>query len=478
MLRTIIISNMTRTSSILAFAAALFSADATDAATNEYVVTVDEDMRQMQVEARFSMPVDNISARSADAGNFLSSARNCDNDEPLRSRRRRLRIPREGLSCLRYTVDLASAAASERRNASLSEANFVVSPATWFWRPAQRRNDETTVRFELPESVNVSVPWLAVPGKPDMYRLQDSPESSAAFAAFGQFDFVETSIPGATIRITLMQPEYEIQASHFVEWIRETAKNVVLAYGHFPNPAPNVIVLPVGGERSWSDSPVQFGRVVRDSGETIELFVNQFRPIDDFYDDWTATHEFSHLMLPYISTRYRWVSEGFASYYQNVLLARAGQYTEQRAWQKLWEGFERGRRSRPELSVNGAARAGIRAATMKIYWSGAAIAFLADVELRRRSDGDESLDMVLARLAECCLPSDRTWSGPELFRKLDTMIEKPLFMPLYRQYANTPGFPRVRYVLEKLGVEVKNDRVRLQSDAEWTPIRTSIMQKP
>ena len=60
-LRTIIINNMTRVGSILALATALFNADAAGAATNEYVVTVDEDMRHMQVEARFGMPVDNIS---------------------------------------------------------------------------------------------------------------------------------------------------------------------------------------------------------------------------------------------------------------------------------------------------------------------------------------------------------------------------------------------------------------------------------
>lgn len=477
-LRTIIISNMTRVGSILALATAIFNADAAGAATNEYVVTVDEDMRRMQVEARFSMPVDNISARSSDARDFLSNARNCDNDEPLRLRWRRLRLPDEGLSCLHYTVDLVSAAAAERRNSSLSEANFIVSPAVWFWRPARRRGDETTVRFELPDSVNVSVPWVPVPGKSHTYRLQDSPESSTGFAAFGRFDFVETSIPGATLRITVMQPEHEIQSSQFVEWIRDTANNVVLAYGRFPNPAPTVIVLPVGDKNSWSDSPVPFGRVVRDGGETIELFVNQFRPIEDFYDSWTATHEFSHLMLPYIISRYRWVSEGFASYYQNVLLARAGQYSEQRAWQKLWEGFERGRKSRPELSANGAARAGIRAATMKIYWSGAAIALLADVELRRRSDGAESLDEVLDRLAQCCLPSDRAWTGPELFRKLDTLLEEPLFMTLYRQYANVPGFPRMRPVLENLGVDVNDDQVQLRSDAELAAIRSAIMQKP
>ncbi len=477
-LRTIIISNMTRKRLILAMVPALFIAGVTKAATNEYVVTVDEGLRHMQVEARFSEPVGNLSARSDNASDFLSNARNCDDDTPVRLRRRRLRAPDEGLYCLNYTIDLASAAAAERRNASLSATNFVVSPAAWFWRPARSRNDETTVRFELPDSVAVSVPWVAVPGRPDTYRLQDSPESSEGFAAFGQFDFVETSIPGATLRITLMQPDHEVELSYFVDWIRDTAKNVSLAYGRFPNPAPNVILLPVGGERSWSDAPVPFGRVVRDGGETIELFVNQFRPIEEFYDSWTATHEFSHLMLPYISSRYRWVSEGFASYYQNVLLARAGQYTEQRAWQKLWEGFERGRQSRPELSPNGAARAGIRAATMKIYWSGAAIAFLADVELRRRSDGDESLDQVLALLAQCCLPSDRMWSGPELFRKLDTLIEEPLFMPLYRQYANTRGFPRVGPVLEDLGIDVKNERVRLRSDAKLASIRATIMQKP
>ena len=41
----------------------------------------------------------------------------------------------------------------------------------------------------------------------------------------------------------------------------------------------------------------------RDGGESIELFVDERRPIEDFYDEWTATHEFSHLMLPRISWR-------------------------------------------------------------------------------------------------------------------------------------------------------------------------------
>ena len=168
---------MTRTRLILALAPVSLIAGVANAATNEYVVTVDEGLRHMQVEARFSEPVGKLSARSANASDFLSNARNCDDDTPVRLRRRRLSAPDEGLSCLNYTIDLASAAAAERRNASLSATNFVVSPAAWFWRPAQRRDDETTVRFELPDSVAVSVPWIAVPGRPDTYRLQNSPKT-------------------------------------------------------------------------------------------------------------------------------------------------------------------------------------------------------------------------------------------------------------------------------------------------------------
>ena len=68
-------------------------------------------------------------------------------------------------------------------------------------------------------------------------------------------------------------------------------------------------LLPVG-KRS---EPVPFGRVIRDGGETIELFVNPDQPMSSFYEDWTATHELSHMLLPYVARRDAWLSEGFAS---------------------------------------------------------------------------------------------------------------------------------------------------------------------
>jgi hypothetical protein len=173
----------------------------------------------------------------------------------------------------------------------------------------------------------------------------------------------EAQITGATLRIEVLPPVDDKKAAEIVEWLRSASGNVSLAYGRFPVPSPRIVVVPTGNSPWGGNSPVPFGRVTRNGEEKVEFFVNAERPIEEFYDDWTATHEFSHLMLPYVSGRHKWISEGFASYYQNVLMSRAGRYTPKRAWTKLHEGFERGRASRPELSLNDAAASGIRRRT-------------------------------------------------------------------------------------------------------------------
>jgi len=480
--RTIIINSASGGASLCGLACCLLASGVAGAGdVPEYSVRVDSALHELRVEAHFTVPVRTIAARSRDAHRHISNVRDCATGKRIRTRGRRMLLPQNGLRCITYRVDLRQAAAADRRNNTLSPANVVVSPSVWMWRPAIGQGSHIHVQFILEGETLVSVPWQPVPGVDNAYRLTASPENAQGVAVFGRFTYVESDIPGARLRIALLQPRSEIDdaaIAAIASWVSDAASNVTLAYGRFPNPSLQVVVLPVGGH-SWSDSPVPFGRVIRDGGESVELFVDERRAIDEYYDDWTATHEFSHLMLPYIRSSNRWISEGFAQYYQNVLLARSGAYSELQAWQKLYEGFERGRKSRPDLSPNRAAARGTRDATMKVYWTGAAIALIADVELRRRSNGNESLDDVLSRLQECCLPSARTWSGQELFAKLDTLIEVPLFMPLYRRHANKTGFPDLRGLIGRLGLAVDDDIVALQRNAELARIRHAITgQKP
>lgn len=284
------------------------------------------------------------------------------------------------------------------------------------------------------------------------------------------------TVVGATLNIEIQQPIDAKKAAEIADWIVATAETVNLTYGRFPNPTARVIVIPISSHEWSRESAVIFGRVTRRGGATVELFVNPDRPIEEFYADWTATHEFSHLMLPLLTSRNRWISEGFATYYQNVLMARAGRYSEEDAWRRVTAGLVRGRKSKPELSPNEAAARGIREARMKVYWSGTAIALLADVQLRSQAEGNQSLDSVLEQLQECCLPAAREWSGPKLFRKLDSFLEEPVFMPLYKEHADTDGFPETEATLSTLGIETTAGGIAFNNNAEHAEIRQAILR--
>jgi len=444
---------------------------------HEYTVSVDESLKLLRVEARFSRPVNQVSARSRDADEFLLEVRDCDNDHPIENRGRRMLLPSEGIGCMRYTVDLERAAKEHRYSELLARDNIIVSTSYWMWRPAVRDDTRIRIEFRLPEKIAVSVPWRRLGPEGNVYELSESPESSNAPVVFGDLDYRELDVPGATLRVTLVRGLEGMDNDSIVRWIDATATDVSLAYGRFPNPSPQVVVIPVGGSRRNSRSAVPFGRVIRDGGETVELQVDQTQPLENLLSDWTATHEFSHLMLPYVDRRHRWISEGFAQYYQNVLLTRSGAYDDLYAWQKIYAGLERGRQSRPDLSPNGAAAGGARSGLMKVYWTGAAIALLADVQLRERSGGRESLDDVLDKFQACCLPSDRIWTGPELFAKFDELAASPVFMPLYRQYADTVGFPHTSELLGRLGLAVNDGKIEILADAELHAIRDAILEK-
>ncbi len=474
-MRTIIINKWRNAKTLGFFAASwLFEAWSPAPAAHVYTISIDDELRLMTVEARYEHAINYITARSYSARRFLDDAQNCDTGERLKSRYRTLQLPPQGLKCLSYTVDLRGAAKSARFSEILDRSNIVVSPTLWMWRPPLDRNEEISVEFHLPNGMSVFVPWQATNDEHTRYRLTASPESGSAIAAFGSFERVVERVADADLTIVLLATRDSPELAPLTEWVRGTAENIALTYGRFPNPNANVVLIPVRNFGWDSDAAVPYGQVVRDGGETIELMINPRRPVADFYKEWTPTHEFSHLLLPYLDRKQRWISEGFAQYYQNVLLARAGQYIEEDAWQRIYAGLERGRESAPGLSPNDAAGARERNTRMKVYWSGASLALMADVELRRRSSGAESLDLVLDRFQRCCLPSARSWSGVELFEKFDTLLEEPLFMNLYRQYADAADFPDARPILVQLGIEIRDGQFHLNDNAELAFIREAI----
>ena len=251
------------------------------------------------------------------------------------------------------------------------------------------------------------------------------------------------------------------------QWAEEAAMTLLTASDRFPLPRIRAVVRETD---SRDPSPVPWGQTLRRDGVSVLLYVRPDATLEQLRDDWTAVHEFSHLMHPYLGREGRWMAEGLASYYQNVLRARTALMPPEQAWRRLDAGFERGRRAPTGVALSSARG---RGATMRIYWAGAAYWLEADLALRR--DYGTSLDAILDRYAHCCLRGTDSLAPQDFVAALDRVAGNDTFSVLYRRYAATRVFPSLADAYAQLGISRHGDGLAFARTVKTTQQRDAIM---
>ena len=445
---------------------------------DRYRMTFLPGLERAVVEACFSGSAPRALYRHREAARYTLSLRSVGGDRLPVGDRSRLRLPDlPADSCLEWEVDLAAAVArSDYRLAMKVDSSLLTNANLLFWRDGERR--PLRIEVSLPAGHSISAPWAevdkgneAVVEAPErrIFRPASTPASWSSRIAVGRFPIQRLEVPGSEIRLAAIGDLSTRQRAKFARWILQTGKSVASVYGRFPQGNPQVLIVPIGAR----NEPAPWARVVRGGGVAAEFYVDETRPLREFLDDWTASHEFSHFLLPYVSYDHRWLSEGLASYYQNVLRARDGRLSEREAWQKIRSGLQRGRDATGGGSLASAVRSG-RAATMRVYWSGAAMMLKADARLRAITGGRHSLDTALAGLQECCLEPAGRWEARELFSELDRITDTHVFRELYDAHVHDEAFPDLSETWRRLGLESSRDS--LDPDAPWGHIRRDIMR--
>jgi hypothetical protein len=256
-----------------------------------------------------------------------------------------------------------------------------------------------------------------------------------------------------------------------IEWVRGTADALTLVYGRWPRDRWRVRVSTYD---SRGRDPVPWGQVNRGSPDVVSFYIDPGASQRQLETNWTAYHEFSHLLIPYRGWGDMWFSEGLASYYQNLLQARHGIFDEREMWQRLYDGFMRGRTNhRPDLNLEELSpRMRESRSFMRVYWSGAWYFFRADLELRLRSGGKQSLDTALAQLNLCC--ADTSMSARRIAAQLDKLTGQELFLPLFGQVSDSYSLPPFEEQFAELGIEVVDGNVRLDEAHEQAAVRRAI----
>jgi len=374
-------------------------------------------------------------------------------------------------ACINWQTDL-KAALKKRDYRLILQAgeDLVMSTSLWFWKGPMSR--DILVDIELPAGLSISTPWSEMGGAGGKPRFRPDKTSAdwESKVALGKFEIDLVTVPGARMRLAAPGDLSVARRIKIRQWIEQTVETVVSVYGYFPQPAPQVLVIPIGPR----NEAVLTASVIRGGGTGVVFYIDETRPLQEFMDDWTATHEFSHMLIPYVSSRDRWLSEGLASYYQNVLRARDGRLSATAAWQELYDGFKRGQNGTYGGSLAQATRTG-RHSTMRVYWSGAALMLMADIQLRQASGGRQSLDTALQSLAACCISNGKTWRAREMFERLDELTGTHIMTGLYDRYVPAYGFPDLRSTWDDLGISIHHGKVTLLNSAQMSDIRKSIM---
>lgn len=316
---------------------------------------------------------------------------------PVDPRARRFATPLTVVDgCWVNTIDLkAMADALGARAAADRVADDVVmaSPDVWLWTPTPARAG--TLTLTAAPGLQISLPF---PRTPDGggFVVEPSTWRFLSCAAFGRLQTRRLAVGTAALEVLVLPGDTEMVGADVDRWLGAAATAVSLGSGRerrFPFNRTQITVEPVWG------SGVPFGMVSRGGGPQAHLLLGQQARVQDVIDSWVAVHELSHLLHPLMDLDDSWFGEGFASYHQNVLRARAGLMSEADAWTALTDGLRRG----AEASARGPWTVSLQDASvqmraegryLQVYWGGAAVVLWMDVALRQCAD--RSIDDVVA----------------------------------------------------------------------------------
>jgi hypothetical protein len=446
---------------------------------HKYAVAIDPELSTLSVRACFDgIAPSTLSAESLDATLALIDFRAENSRKSIEPSGSISLKPVPANSCVLYRVDVSRPIRQHDRTGDKIHhvgKDLLTSVGIWLWRPEKLEADEDIeITFVLPDGIAVSAPWkpVALNRERTVFRTGRSPYDWPASVAFGRFREREIRVGGARLRLAVLDGTPAADVEQMQAWIQDSAQMVADLYGRFPQSQAQILVAP--GARG--NEPTPWAYVVRGGSPAAHFFINQRRPIKEFFEDWTAVHELSHLLLPYVNSDDVWLSEGVATYYQNVLRARSGRMTALDAWQRLNAGFVRGMESAHGLTLAQATESMYRDGTyMRVYWEGAAMLLIADVRLRQMTAGKQSLDTALAALNDCCGTTDRAWSARELFDKLDSVTGTRIFGEIYDQHVVSRNFPDLSQTYRALGITMGAGGLEFSTGDRETRLRDAIM---
>lgn len=327
------------------------------------------------------------------------------------------------------------------------------------------------VEFRLPAGVPLAAPWKRLPGPAETprFRLDSDQHDGGSYIGIGSLLREQEPVQaGKTVgRLFLVNLPFHAPPAAPRAWIAEALTASAKFYGELLSREVLIYLVPVGG----TDEPGVFGTVMRRGNPSVVMYFGADCLKLRMQDDWVATHELFHTGNPTIEGRIPWLIEGFTTYYEDVLRARAGALTEVATWSNLYDGFRRFCQPEGGSSLSDESEHLFQTHRYtRLYWGGACLAFIADAAIRTRTGGKRSLDDVMLQLRKQSLKEPM--SEEEIVAVLDAETGNRLASRTLHERRAIPLADWYR----RFGVEPTGPKsVKLNDSAPQAALRRAIM---
>jgi hypothetical protein len=340
---------------------------------------------------------------------------------------------------LAYTVDLDRAAAAVHRFdvAERFGASLVAGASSFLFTPAPGA-DGVPVRVTFDEAPGFAT---GLRRGPNGYTIETHELRVATYTAFGAREVRKLDAEGATLRMALLDGRIALGADRMARWVETAFRAVSTFYGQAPDAEVLVVIGPVPKERG-----VKFGRLLPESGPGVMMLVGEKTREEDLVEDWMLVHELFHIGSPSYGAKSGWFDEGLATYFEPLIRARAGLTTEAEVWREMASEMPRGLAA---LTEYGLAKGESRDDT---YWGGGLFCFLADVEMRRRTQGKLGLEDGLRAVLREGGNSSEVWGFEETLKAMDAGMGAPVLEELAARHVSKGAPVELERLMRELGV--------------------------
>lgn len=308
-------------------------------------------------------------------------------------------------------------------------------------------------------SIGLACGWIAGACRGE----SDVAAARAPEAAFEVLPEGWERVYGGQIELRLPSEPMEVARDDLLDWVDDCARAVEAFYGRLP-------VTPLRVELIGSGSRgIDGGNTARRDGRAwVRVYVGGGADAADLRRDWVLTHEMVHTALAELPQAHHWLEEGIATYVEPIARARVGLESAESVWRQLVEGLPQG------LPVLGDRGLDTTRTWGRTYWGGALFCFLADVEIRERTQNRLGLEDALRAIADDGMTILTDASIQRVLARGDEAVGVPVLSELYARHALRSADVDLDALWKRLGISLSRRRITFDDDAPLARIRREI----